>query len=186
MGGIGKSTLAAQIAARVGRVQSSRVMSVMSGEVSPAAFADQGSGPAEADFIVLENFDDNLSCASGRWTVRDPDLAALLGTWTGKLLITSRHPFALAEQPGSIRLVRRYLGPLTGSGAAELTTALPAIGLLGEAERDQVYLLTAGHPLAMEYLDRLLARGEHYPELAGRLEAAIRGALKAEPLRAGP
>jgi hypothetical protein len=183
MGGIGKSTLAAQIAARVGRVQSSRVMSVMSGEVSPAAFA---AGPAEADFIVLENFDDNLSCASGRWTVRDPDLAALLGTWTGKLLITSRHPFALAEQPGSIRLVRRHLGPLTRSGAAELTTALPAIGLLGEAERDQVYLLTAGHPLAMEYLDRLLARGEHYPELAGRLEAAIRGALKAEPLRAGP
>src|SRR6185437_1862747 len=85
MGGIGKSTLAAQIAARVGRLQSGRVMSVISGEVSPAAFADQGSGPAETDFVVLENFDDNLSQASGRWTVRDQDLAALLGTWTGKL-----------------------------------------------------------------------------------------------------
>src|SRR5262249_53773725 len=51
MAGMGKSTLAAQIAARVARLQSSRVMSVMSGEVSAAAFA---AGPAEADFIVLE------------------------------------------------------------------------------------------------------------------------------------
>lgn len=111
MGGIGKSTLAAQIAARVGRLQSGRVMSVMSGAVPAAAFADQGSGPAEADFIVLENFDDNLAHASGRWTVRDPDLAALLGTWTGKLLITSRHPFVLTQQAGSVRLVFRHLGP---------------------------------------------------------------------------
>jgi hypothetical protein len=176
MGGIGKSTLAAQITARVGRLQSSRVISVMSGEVPAAAFA---AGPAEADFIVLENFDDNLSSESGRWTVRDPDLAALLGTWTGKLLITCRHPFVLGDQAGPIRLVFRHLGPLTRSGAAELTTALPAIGLLGDAERDQVYRLTAGHPLAMEYLDRLLARGERYPELASRLEATIRAALKA-------
>jgi hypothetical protein len=186
MGGIGKSTLAAQIAARVGRLQSSRITSVMSGEVSAAAFADQGSGPAGAGFIVLENFDDNLTQASGRWTVRDPGLAALLGTWTGKLLITSRHPFVLTEQAGSIRLVFRHLGPLTRSGAAELTTALPAIGLLGEDERDQVYRLTAGHPLAMEYVDRLLAGGEHYPDLAGRIEAAIRTALKAQPLKAEP
>jgi hypothetical protein len=176
MGGIGKSTLAAQIAARVGRLQSSRVITVMTGEVSAAAFA---AGPAEADFIVCENFDDNLSGEPGRWTVRDPDLAALLGSWTGKLLITSRHPFTLGEQADPIRLVFRHLGPLTRSGAAELTMALPAIRLLNEAERDQVWCLTAGHPLAMEYLDRLLARGERYPELARRLEAAIGAALKA-------
>jgi len=115
--------------------------------------------------VVLENFDDNLSQVSGRWTVRDQDLAALLGTWTGKLLITSRRPFVLAEQPGAVRLVFRHLGPLTRSGAAELITALPAISLLGEDERDQVYRLTAGHPMAMEYVDRLLARGEPSPEL---------------------
>jgi hypothetical protein len=185
MDGIGKSMLAAQIATRVERLQSGRVMSVISGEVSPAAFADQGSGPAEAGFVVLENFDVNLSRASGRWTVRDRDLAVLLGTWTGKLLITSRHPFVLPEQPGTIRLVFRHLGPLTRSGAAELTRALPAIGLLGEDERDQVYRLTAGHPLAMEYVDRLLARGERYPELASRLEAAITTALRTARERAG-
>jgi hypothetical protein len=178
MGGIGKSTLAAQITARVGRLQASRVISVVGGEIPAAVFA---AGPAEADFIVLENFDDNLCLQAGRWTVRDPDLAALLGTWKGKLLITCRHPFALGEQAGPIRLVFRRLGPLTRSGAAELTTALPAIRLLSEAERDQVWRLTAGHPLAMEYLDRLLARGERYPELADRLETAIRAALKAAP-----
>jgi hypothetical protein len=33
----------------------------------------------------------------------------------------------------------------------------------------------------MEYLDRLLARGERYPELADRLETAIRAAFKATP-----
>ena len=90
MGGIGKSTLAAQITARIGRLQASRVISVTGGEIPAAVFADQGSGPAEADFIVLENFDDNLTHESGRWTVRDPDLAALLGAWKGKLLITCR------------------------------------------------------------------------------------------------
>ena len=55
MGGIGKSTLAAQIATRAGRLQSGRVMSVISGEVSPATFADQGSGPAEAGFVVVRD-----------------------------------------------------------------------------------------------------------------------------------
>src|SRR5260370_36559051 len=49
MGGIGKSTLAAQIATRVGRVQSGRVMNVISGEVSAASFA---AAPARADVII--------------------------------------------------------------------------------------------------------------------------------------
>src|SRR5260370_304378 len=104
---------------------------------------------------------------------------ALTG-WTGKLLITCRRPCTL-DTPGQARLAFRRLGPLTRSGAAELTTSLPAIRLLGEAERDQVWRLTAGHPLAMEYLDLLLARGERYPDLAGRVEAAIR-ARTGQPL----
>ena len=105
--------------------------------------------------------------------MRDPALAALLAGWTGKLLITCRHPFSLGEAPHG-RLTFRRLGPLTSSGADELSTSLPAIRLLGDAERDQVWRLTAGHPLAMEYLDLLLARGERYQDLAGRIEAAIR------------
>jgi hypothetical protein len=169
MGGIGKSTLAAQIAARVSRLQSGRVISVISGGVSAASFA---AGPAEADFIICDNFDDNLSLESGRWTVRDPALAALLTSWTGKLLITCRRPFTLGEPMG--KLAFRQLGPLTRSGADELTTSLPAVRLLGDTDRDQIWRLTAGHPLAMEYLDLLLARGERYPDLAGRIDAAIR------------
>ena len=104
--------------------------------------------------------------------MRDPELAALLTGWTGMLLITCRHPFSLGETPQA-RLTFRRLGPLTRSGAAELTTSLPAIRLLGDAERNQAWRLTAGHPLAMEYLDLLLARGERYQDLASRIEAAI-------------
>ena len=163
MGGIGKSTLAAQIATRVSRLQSDRVITVVNGEVPASAW------PAETDFVVLDNFDDNLSQDSGRWTVRDPALAARLAGWTGKLLITCRHPFSLGETPQA-RLTFRRLGPLTLSGAAELTTSLPAIRLLGDAERDQVWRLTAGHPLAMEYLDLLLAHGERYQDLATRAD----------------
>ena len=177
MGGIGKSTLAGQIATRVSRLQSERVISVVNGEVPASA-----PWPAEADFVILDNFDDNLSQESGRWTVRDPALADLLAGWTGKLLITCRHPFSLGAHARA-RLTFRRLGPLTRSGADELTTSLPAIRLLGDAERDQVWRLTAGHPLAMEYLDLLLARGERYPDLAGRIEAAIKAGrdLPAEP-----
>jgi hypothetical protein len=176
MGGIGKSTLAAQIAERVSRLQSGRAINVINGEVSAASFA---AGPAETDFIILDNFDDNLSRQAGRWTVRDPALAALLASWPGKLLITCRQPFTLDEREG--RLAFRQLGPLTRSGAAELTTSLPALRLLGDTERDQVWRLTAGHPLAMEYLDRLLARGERYPDVAGAIEAVIQ-ARTGQPL----
>ncbi len=172
VGGIGKSTLAAQIATRIGRLQSGRVISAVNGEVPAAAFARL----AEADVVILDNFDDNLIQESGQWTVRDPALAALLTSWTGKLLITCRHPFTLGEpagRPRQARLAFRRLGPLTRSGAAELTTSLPAIRLLADAERDQVWRLTAGHPLAMEYLDLLLARGDRYPDVAARIGAAI-------------
>ncbi len=166
IGGIGKSTLASQIAARVSRIQPGRTVSTISGEVSAAAFA---AGPAEADFIICDNFDDNLTEDSGHWTVADSDLAALLASWPGKLLITCRHPFTLA---GADKLSFRQLGPLTRSGVADLITSMPAIRLLDEAERDHVWRLTAGHPLALEYLDLLLARGERYRDLAG-LAAAI-------------
>jgi hypothetical protein len=54
MGGIGKSTLAAQIATRVSRLQSGRVVTVVNGEVSASA-----PWPAEADFVILDSFDDN-------------------------------------------------------------------------------------------------------------------------------
>jgi hypothetical protein len=87
LGGIGKSTLAAQIATRVSRLQSGRVVAVVSGEVSASA-----PWPAETDFIVLDNFDDNLSQDSGRWTVRDPELAARLDRQAADHLPASVQP----------------------------------------------------------------------------------------------
>jgi hypothetical protein len=216
MGGIGKSTLAAQIATRVDRLRSGQVVAVFNGEVSAASFA---AGSAETDFIILDNFDDNLSEHAGQWTVRDPALAALLATWPGKLLISCHNPFTLvpkaatdpaasllttptpipladlagipAERLGLVaprlprpvrdRLVFRQLGPLTRSGASELTAALPAVRLLVDSERDQAWRLTAGHPLAIEYLDSLLSLGERYTDVAGRIEALIQ-ARTGQPL----
>jgi hypothetical protein len=118
MGAIGKSVLAAQIAARLSRLQSDRVIAVVNREVPALA-----PWPAETDFVVLDNFDDNLSQDSGRWTVRDPALAARLADWTGKLLITCRQPFSLGETPQA-RLIFRRLGPdCQGSS----TTAAPCV-----------------------------------------------------------
>jgi hypothetical protein len=99
MGGIGKSTLAAQIATRVSRLQSGHVVTVVIGEVSATA-----AWPSETDFVILDNFDDNLTQDSGRWKVRDPELAARLAGWTGKLLITCRSPrFDCSATPNAIR-----------------------------------------------------------------------------------
>ncbi len=139
LGGIGKSTLVAQIAARACRLQPWRVVTVVSGETSPHGLP---VNPTEADLLVLDNFDDNLTGPDGsrldsradrqadrradRRTVRDPALAALLANWQGKLLITCREPFALPA-PGGDRLGFRHLGPLTRSGAAELALAMPAL-----------------------------------------------------------
>jgi DNA-directed RNA polymerase subunit K/omega len=155
IGGIGKSTLAAQIAARACRLQPWRVVTVVSGEIGTHSLPVH---PTEADLLVLDNFDDNLSgngTGTGR-IVRDPALAALLANWAGKLLITCREPFALPA-PGGERLGFRHLGPLTRSGAAELALAMPALRRLTEPERDRAWRLTAGHPRTMEYLDALLA-----------------------------
>src|SRR5579864_3551581 len=130
LGGIGKSTLAAQIAARVSRLAPERVVTVVSGAVSAASLAAQ---PAETDLVVLDNFDDNLACESGLRTVRDPALAALLAGWTGKLLITCGTAFTLPPADRD-RFVFRHLGPLTRSGAAELAMSQPALRTLGEPD----------------------------------------------------
>src|SRR5580692_5550514 len=176
LGGIGKSTLAAQIAARACRLQPWRVITVVSGETSPHGLP---VNPTEADLLVLDNFDDNLTgpdasrpdSRADRRTVRDPALAALLANWHGKLLITCREPFALPA-PGGDRLGFRHLGPLTRSGANELALAMPALRGLSEPERDRAWRLTAGHPRTMEYADALLAAGGSLAEVAAGLAEA--------------
>jgi hypothetical protein len=170
IGGIGKSTLATQIAARACRLQPWRVVTVVSGEISAHSLPVR---PTEADLLVLDNFDDNLSGNGSGRVVRDPALAALLANWAGKLLITCREPFALPA-PGGDRLGFRHLGPLTRSGAAELAAAMPALRRLTEPERDRAWRLSAGHPRTMEYLDALLATA------ATSLDDVVAGLSRAE------
>jgi hypothetical protein len=176
LGGVGKSTLAAQIAARLSRLAPDRAVTMASGEVSVASLVAQH---AETGLVVLDSFEDNLACESGLRTVRDPALASLLSGWAGKLLITCGSAFSLP--PGDRdRLVFRHLGPLTRSGAAELAMSLPALRALGEPDRDLAWRLTVGHPRAMEYLDVLLAAGLRFADLAERLTATI-GARTGQP-----
>ena len=164
------------------RLAPERVVTAVSGEVSAASLVTR---PADTDLVVLDNFDDNLACESGLWTVRDAALAALLASWTGKLLITCGTAFTLPPADRD-RFVFRHLGPLTHSGAAELALSLPALRLLGEPERDLAWRLTAGHPRAMEYLDALLAAGLGFDDLAGRVTAAIQAQTGQSPSQTEP
>ena len=188
LGGIGKSTLATQIAARMSRLAPERVVTVLGGEVSAACLA---AAPAETELLVLDHFDDNLSGQGDHRAVRDPALAAVLASWTGKLLITSAAPFTVpGAQPHQReqrdRFVFRRLGPLTRSGAAELALSLSALRQLGEPERELAWRLTGGHPRAMEYLDSLLATGLHVDDVAGRVTAAVQARIGWPPASTEP
>ncbi len=181
-GGIGKSTLAAQIASRLGRLAPDGAVTMLSGEVSAAGLIAE---PAGTDLVVLDDFGDNLALDDGRAMVRDPALAALLAGWTGKLLIICEIPFALPE-PGPGRFVFRRVGPLTRSGAAEFALAQPALRTLEESQRDLAWRLTAGHPRAMEYLEALLAAGVPFQDVAVRVGAAVQETTGHAPARTEP
>lgn len=172
MGGVGKSTLATQIASRVSRLEPERVVTVLSGETPAATLAARA---ADADLVVLDDFGDNLAGQERPLTVRDPALAALLTGWTGKLLISCDTPFSLPEA-GPGRFVFRRLGPLTRSGAGELALSLPALRQLAEPQRELAWRLTGGHPRAMEHLDAVLADGARFEDLADRVAMAVQGA----------
>jgi hypothetical protein len=185
LGGVGKSTLAAQIASRMSRLAPDRVVTVVNGEVSAASLTAE---PAETDLVVLNDFEDNLSQDDSGRIVRDPALAALLAGWTGKLLITCGAPFTLpeAESGQRDRFVFRHLGPLTRSGATELALSWPALRLLGEPERDLAWRLTAGHPLTLQYLDLLLSAGVNFDDLADRVAVAVQASTGQSPTRTEP
>ncbi len=188
LGGIGKSTLAAQIASRMSRLAPERVVTVFSGDVSATCLP---IAPGGTGLTVLDNFDDNVSGQGSPRAVRDPVLGAALAGWAGKLLITCAAPFALPEpgpQPRDQRdrFVFRHLGPLTRSGAAELALSLPALRRLGEAQRERAWRLTAGHPQAMEYLDSLLAAGLRFDDVDGRVTAAVQARIGWPPASSEP
>jgi tetratricopeptide (TPR) repeat protein len=132
---------------------------------------------------VLDNFEDNLRSGGAGYAVGDEVLAGLLAAWVAdpgksRLLITSRHPFALpggAEQSLSFR----QLGALSRAETMKLAWSLPALDRLDEAQLDQVWRLAGGHPRSLEYLDALLAAGTaRYPDVTARLGEAVADRLE--------
>ena len=63
LGGIGKSTLATQIASRVSRLAPEQVVTMLTGEMSAASLLAEA---AEADLVVLDDFGDNLAGRGAR------------------------------------------------------------------------------------------------------------------------
>ena len=177
MGGIGKSTLATQIASRVSRLGPERVVTVLSGEMPAARLVAEA---AEADLVVLDDFDDYLAGPERPRTVRDPALAALLARLDREAPDHLRYAvLAARRRPG--RFVFRRLGPLTRSGAGELALSLPALRQLAESQRELAWRLTGGHPRAMEHLDALLATGARFEDLADRVAVAVQDATGQRP-----
>jgi hypothetical protein len=182
MGGIGKSTLAGQIASRESRLAPEGTVSVLHGEVPAASLVAE---PAETDLMVLDDFGENLSREAGPRSVRDPALAALLAGWAGKILITCETPFSLPEA-GPGRFVFRHVGPLTRSGGGELALSLPAFRWLTEPQRNLAWRLTGGHPRAKEYLVALLGSGARFEDVADRIAAAAWAGTGPSPARTEP
>jgi tetratricopeptide (TPR) repeat protein len=133
--------------------------------------------------VLLDNFEDNLRPDSGSgWAVADEVLAGLLAAWVtdpggSRLLVTSRHPFALPS--GADRaLWFRQLGALSRAETMKLAWSLPALDRLDERQLETVWRLVGGHPRSLEYLDALLAGGTaRYPDVTARMDAAITSRL---------
>ena len=128
--------------------------------------------------VLLDNFEDNLRPDDhGGWAVRDPELADLLARWIArpgrsKLLITSRHPFAL---PGSAdhRLAPLPLGPLSSAEIRKFIWRLPGLDALTLEDQQRAYHDVGGHPRALEYLDALLRGQARFDDIATRMETQL-------------
>jgi tetratricopeptide (TPR) repeat protein len=130
--------------------------------------------------LLLDNFEDNLRPGSGgaAYAVVEAELAKFLEAWLtqsgrGRLLMTSRHPFAL---PRAARVRTRFhaVGPLTEAETSKLMWRLPGLDRLDARERRRAYTRVGGHPRTLEYLDALLRGGEaRFDDVAARMEEAI-------------
>ena len=219
IGGVGKSTLAAEVlrslgekaglvVSRAGPVSVDDVLGEIGARLHQAASATEGGGdlaraglylraadqewtergrllaeqilPAIPMTVLLDNFEDNLTEApAGGWQVRDPELGAFLAGWArrpgrGRLLFTSRHPFALPKS-AERRLVPLHLGPLSAAETRKLIWRLPGLDALTPAEKNRAYRDVGGHPRTLEYLDALLRGGQaRFNDVAERMEDRLR------------
>jgi tetratricopeptide (TPR) repeat protein len=133
--------------------------------------------------LLVDNIEDLLTGGPDGRTVADPDLAGFLAAWVqaaprARLLVTSRYPFTL---PGGAdrRLAWHHLGPLSLAETRKLIWRLPALDALDAAGQQRAHALVGGHPRTLEYLDALLRGGTAvFPDVAARLETAVRAALE--------
>uniref|UniRef100_A0AAU3HVT6 Tetratricopeptide repeat protein n=1 Tax=Streptomyces sp. NBC_01393 TaxID=2903851 RepID=A0AAU3HVT6_9ACTN len=145
--------------------------------------------PRLAALMIVDNAEDLLTpTPTGQgWELADAELAELLAAWMvasprTRLLITSRHPFAVPKRLHR-RLTTHHLGPLSLAETRKLIWRLPGLDALTPAEQQRAYTDVGGHPRALEYLDALLCGGQaRFPDIAERMEAALedRGVLDPE------
>jgi tetratricopeptide (TPR) repeat protein len=231
LGGIGKTSLAAELVTRTLEREPDRTKLVLDGELSvdvllsatvaalrqraltdhrmegrlaEALAAAAGSHlswsdrlsllrdnvlPAIPILIVLDNFEDNLVGEGTKFTMRDPNLAAMLSNWMAdpslsRFLITSRYPFSLPDS-NETKLFFRSVGPLSAAETGKLVWSLPALDQLSGDEVERVWRLVGGHPRSLEYLDALLAGGAgRYPDVTKRLKHALTEKLGDEEVSA--
>ncbi|MGV9248222.1 tetratricopeptide repeat protein [Streptomyces sp. NPDC003710] len=138
--------------------------------------------------LFVDNAEDLLAPSESGRELADPDLAELLTAWTTasprtRLLVTSRHPFALPQRAHR-RLVAHHLGPLSLAETRKLIWRLPGLDALSPAEQHRAYANVGGHPRALEYLDALLRGGQaRFPDIAERMEAALEARGIPDPMR---
>ena len=137
--------------------------------------------------VLLDNFEDNLAeTDDGGWQVRDPELGAFLAAWArrpgrGRLLLTSRHPFALPKS-AERRLAALHLGPLSAAETRKLIWRLPGLDALTPEDENRAYRDVGGHPRTLEYLDALLCGGQaRFDDVAERMEGRLRDRGIADP-----
>lgn len=213
IGGVGKSSLVAELIGRLGGLVASVV-----GRTSPdqilIAVADQilsataQSGPdsdpvrnlamflRELNYpwsvrlgtlaelleqtpvtLLLDNFEDNLDLGADLNFV-DAELPAFLTAWIhaagrGRILVTSRYPFAL---PGDahLQLHVQHVGPLSLAETMKLMWRLPRLDALSPEDRQLAWADVGGHPRTLEYLDALLSGGQaRFPDVKRRLEGLL-------------
>ncbi|MEV6346436.1 tetratricopeptide repeat protein [Actinoplanes sp. NPDC051851] len=138
--------------------------------------------------LVLDNFEDNLDQATV--AITDEHLAAFLAAWVAdpgrsRILITSRHPFAL---PGGAESELRVVpvGPMSAAETGKLLWSLPNIDrhATNRETTEQVWRIVGGHPRSLEYLDALLGHGDaRFDDITDRLGAAAELRLGAQQAR---
>jgi hypothetical protein len=126
---------------------------------------------------LLDNFEDNLAEEDGaRHVIADATLGAFLAAWVrspgaARLLVTSRHPFALpggAEDP----FLTHPVGPLSWLKTRKLLWRLRGLEALLPSEQRRAYERVGGHPRTLEYLDALLRGGRaRFPDISRPLDA---------------